>query len=122
MPMPQPVRPCIMTRAIQGADMDHGRFQWGILGTGHIAGVFAEGVTGSERGVLAAVGSRQASTAQAFAAKYKISKVHATYDALLADPSVQGIYNSLPNSMHHEWTIKALRAGKHVLCEKPLAT
>ncbi len=99
-----------------------GRFQWGILGTGHIAGVFAEGVIGSERGAPAAVGSRQAGTAQAFAATYKIPKVHATYDALLADPNVQGIYNSLPNSMHHEWTIKALRAGKHVLCEKPLAT
>jgi predicted dehydrogenase len=98
------------------------RFAWGILGTGHIAGVFAEGVIGSDRGTLAAVGSRLEKTAKDFAAKYHIPKSHGTYEALLADPDVQAIYNSLPNALHHEWTIKALHAGKHVLCEKPLAT
>jgi predicted dehydrogenase len=56
-----------------------------------------------------------------FARKFLIPVAHASYDALLTDPTVDAIYNSLPNSMHHEWTIKALKAGKHVLCEKPIS-
>lgn len=98
------------------------RLRWGILGTGNIAGQFADGVLKSaRRSVITAVGSRTESSARAFADPRNISASHATYDALLADPNVDAIYNSLPNSLHHEWTIKALRAGKHVLCEKPFA-
>ncbi|HEY4328219.1 MAG TPA: Gfo/Idh/MocA family oxidoreductase [Phycisphaerae bacterium] len=102
--------------------MSAAQLAWGILGAGKIAHQYADGLNASDRNTLVAVGSRQISTADAFAAKHQIPRTHGSYDALLADPAVQAIYISLPNSMHHEWTIKALRAGKHVLCEKPMAT
>ncbi len=91
------------------------------MGTGNIARQFAAGVNGSDRGVLAAVGSRTSQSAKAFATAYQISASHASYQALIQDPSFDALYISLPNTMHHEWTIKALRAGKHVLCEKPIS-
>jgi D-xylose 1-dehydrogenase (NADP+, D-xylono-1,5-lactone-forming) len=96
--------------------------RWGIMGTGNIAGQFCGGVRTSQRNVLQAVGSRAAASAQTFAANHKINTAVGSYAELVADPAVDAIYISLPNSMHHEWTIKALRAGKHVLCEKPMAT
>jgi predicted dehydrogenase len=96
------------------------QLRWGILGTGNIARQFADGVIKSgRRSVITAVGSRSTESAGAFAQPRRIAAAHGSYDALLADPSVDAVYNSLPNSLHHEWTIKALRAGKHVLCEKP---
>jgi predicted dehydrogenase len=98
------------------------RLRWGIIGTGNIARQFADGVKAAARSETVAVGSRQEASARDFAAARAIPAAYATYDALLADGSVQAVYNSLPNSMHYEWTIKALRAGKHVLCEKPFTT
>lgn len=95
--------------------------RWGILGTGNIANQFAADVRSAKRGRLAAVGSRTAEAANSFASRYEIPRAHGSYDALLADPEVDAIYLTLPNSMHHAWTIKALEAGKHVLCEKPMA-
>lgn len=95
--------------------------QFGILGTGNIAHQFAEGVAASRRCVICAVASRSDASAEAFAKALRIKKAHGSYDALLGDPDVEAVYISLPNSMHHEWTIKALKAGKHVLCEKPIA-
>ncbi|MGC4033190.1 MAG: Gfo/Idh/MocA family oxidoreductase [Tepidisphaeraceae bacterium] len=97
------------------------QIRWGILGTGNIARQFATGVRQSKTGVLAAVGSRTSESAIEFANRFGVARPHPTYEQLLADPDVDAIYVSLPNTMHHEWTIKALRAGKHVLCEKPLA-
>ena len=97
------------------------RLAWGILGTGRIAGQFAAGLNAAERCRPAAVGSRRSATGREFAGRHGIPAVHGAYDALLADQSVAAVYVSLPNGLHHEWTIKALRAGKHVLCEKPLA-
>src|SRR5687768_10040113 len=91
------------------------------MGTGNIAGQFCTGTTTSPRIQLASVGSRSMDAARAFAERFRIPHAHGSYDALLADRDVDAIYLSLPNSMHYEWTIKALRAGKHVLCEKPLA-
>jgi predicted dehydrogenase len=69
--------------------------------------------------VVAAVAARDVSRAQAFAARHGIARVHDSYEALLADPDIDAIYNPLPNGLHGKWTRAALAAGKHVLCEKP---
>ena len=95
--------------------------RWGFLGTGNIARQFAEGLAGAEDSRAVAVGSRRADSASGFSRTHGIERAHASYEALLGDTGVEAVYLSLPNSMHHEWTLKALRAGKHVLCEKPLA-
>jgi predicted dehydrogenase len=94
---------------------------WGILGPGRIAPRLVRAVGGSARGELIAVASRDAGRAAAFAASHGIPRTYASYDALLADPGVDVVYISLPNHLHAEWTVRALEAGKHVLCEKPLA-
>ena len=95
--------------------------RWGILGTGNIANQFAEGVAHARRSRAVAVGSRTQRNADDFAGKFDIPHSHGTYEALIGDDAIDAIYISLPNSLHCEWTIKALEAGKHVLCEKPLA-
>ncbi|MDB5326204.1 MAG: putative oxidoreductase, partial [Phycisphaerales bacterium] len=97
------------------------QIRWGILSTGNIARQFANGLRNSRTGQLQSVGSRSAESAEAFGQQFGAKSFAASYEALIADPNVDAVYNALPNSMHHEWTIKALRAGKHVLCEKPLA-
>jgi predicted dehydrogenase len=71
---------------------------------------------------VAAVAARDPARARAFAAKHGIAKVHEGYDALIDDPEIDAVYNPLPNGLHCDWSIRALRAGKHVLCEKPIAS
>jgi predicted dehydrogenase len=71
---------------------------------------------------IAAVAARDEARARAFAEKHGIPKVHLGYDALIDDPELDAVYNPLPNALHCEWTLRALRAGKHVLCEKPIAS
>ena len=71
---------------------------------------------------VTAVAARDTARAEKFAAKHGITRVHKDYDALLADDAIDAIYNPLPNGLHAEWTIRALEAGKHVLCEKPIAS
>jgi D-xylose 1-dehydrogenase (NADP+, D-xylono-1,5-lactone-forming) len=93
----------------------------GILGTARIARSFAQGVAPSKHVKIAAVASRELSKAQEFAGALGIPKAHGTYQALLADGSIDAIYNPLPNGLHAPWSIRALEAGKHVLCEKPLS-
>ena len=95
--------------------------RWGILGTGMIAAKFAADLPNTTRGELAAVGSRRQETAERFCSEHG-GTGHGSYDSLLEDDAVEAVYLSLPNGMHHEWTLKALAAGKHVLCEKPIAS
>jgi predicted dehydrogenase len=94
---------------------------WGLLSTANINRALIPPLRASKRNQLFAVASRTQESADKYAREWKIPRVHGSYAALLADPEVDVIYNSLPNRFHAEWTIKALEAGKHVLCEKPLA-
>jgi predicted dehydrogenase len=93
---------------------------WGILGTGRIAGVFAKQLSQSRTGKLAAVGSRSQAGADRFLAEFHAPRGYNTYDSLLADPQVQAVYIATPHPSHAEWCLKAAKAGKHILCEKPL--
>jgi predicted dehydrogenase len=93
----------------------------GILGCANIARQFVTAVQPSAAVHVAAAASRNADTAAAFAKSLGIPRHHGSYEALLADATIDVIYLPLPNSLHAEWAIKALEAGKHVLCEKPLA-
>ncbi len=95
---------------------------WGVLSTANI-GRWAvnPAIQASKNGELVAVASRDGERAAAFAVEHGIPRHHSSYEALIADPDVDALYIPLPNSMHREWTIRALEAGKHVLCEKPLA-
>lgn len=97
------------------------QLNWGLLSTARINQALIRPLTASKRTRLLAVASRSLSSAEAYAREWKIPRAHGSYEALLADPEVDVIYNPLPNHMHAEWTIKALQAGKHVLCEKPIA-
>jgi xylose dehydrogenase (NAD/NADP) len=97
------------------------KFKWGLLSTARINNSILGGMTHSERGEVAAVGSRDKARAEVYAAAKGLARAYGTYEELLADPDIQIIYNPLPNNLHQEWTLKALQAGKHVLCEKPFA-
>jgi predicted dehydrogenase len=94
--------------------------QIGVLGAARIAPVaLIKPAKENPDVVVAAVAARDASRAQAFAAKHGIGRVHESYEALLADPDLDAVYIPLPNGLHGRWTRAALDAGKHVLCEKP---
>ena len=94
---------------------------WGLLSTAHINRALITPLRASKRNKLLAVGSRRQKSADDYAREWKIPQAHGSYEALIDNPEVDVIYNSLPNHLHAEWTIKALKAGKHVLCEKPFA-
>ncbi len=94
---------------------------WGIIGTGRIASVFAGELPQSHTGHLLAVGSRTQEDADRFADIWHIPRRYSTYEQLLADADVQAVYISIPHPLHAEWAIKAAEAGKHILCEKPIA-
>ncbi|HEU4945584.1 MAG TPA: aldo/keto reductase [Kribbella sp.] len=97
------------------------KLRWGILGTGNIASRFAGQLPSSRTGELAAVGSRTPESAKEFGERFGIPNRHASYPELLADDTVDAVYIATPHPLHVEWVIKAAEAGKHVLCEKPLA-
>jgi D-xylose 1-dehydrogenase (NADP+, D-xylono-1,5-lactone-forming) len=101
--------------------MSNKTLNWGLLSTARINNALIPPLRASKRNSLLAVASRTQETANAYAKEKKISRAHGSYEDLLADPEIDVIYNSLPNRLHAEWTIKAVEAGKHVLCEKPLA-
>lgn len=94
---------------------------WGLLGTARINRSLIPPLRLSVRNNLFAVASRTQERADAYAAEWSIPKAHGSYEAMLADPDIDVIYIPLPNQLHAEWAIKAAKAGKHVLCEKPLA-
>jgi predicted dehydrogenase len=97
------------------------KLNWGILGAASIArSAVAPAIKASNNGVLAAVASRNADSAQRFADELGVAKTVESYEALLADPTIDVIYNPLPNALHAEWSKRAAEAGKAVLCEKPL--
>jgi len=95
--------------------------KWGILSTADINRKLLAGAAESADVEVVAVGSRDLARAQEFARTWEIDRAYGTYDALLADPDVEAVYIPLPNTMHSEWSIRALEAGKHVLCEKPFS-
>jgi D-xylose 1-dehydrogenase (NADP+, D-xylono-1,5-lactone-forming) len=93
---------------------------WGLLSTARINRLVLAGARASDRVAVIAVASRDGARAEAYAREHGIERAYGSYDALLADPEVEAVYISLPNALHVEWTLRALEAGKHVLCEKPL--
>jgi D-xylose 1-dehydrogenase (NADP+, D-xylono-1,5-lactone-forming) len=97
------------------------KLNWGFLSTAKINQKLMPAFRESKRNHLQAVASRTQDYADAYARQWKIPKAFGSYEALLSAPDIDVIYISLPNHLHAEWTIKALRAGKHVLCEKPFA-
>ena len=100
-----------MTRAVK----------WGLLSTADINGKLLAGAAESNEVEVVAVASRTAASAEEYARTWGIERAYGTYDELLADPDVEAVYIPLPNTMHSEWSIRALEAGKHVLCEKPFS-
>jgi predicted dehydrogenase len=95
--------------------------RWGIAATGGIAAAMCEALATLPDATITAVGSRTQQSADAFAARFGIPHAHGSYEALFADPDVDVVYVASPHSHHHQMTIAALEAGKHVLCEKAFA-
>ncbi|MBN1993096.1 MAG: Gfo/Idh/MocA family oxidoreductase [Anaerolineae bacterium] len=98
------------------------KIRWGILSTARINDALLDPIRQAKRSELAAVASRNLDKAKAYAQEKDIPKAYGSYEALLADPEIEVVYISLPNTFHQEWTVKAAEAGKHVLCEKPIVT
>jgi predicted dehydrogenase len=98
-----------------------GVLRWGVLSTARINRKVIPGIQRADRCDLVAIASRDDVRAAEAAARYDIPRTHGSYEALLADPDVDAVYIPLPNHLHREWSIAAAQAGKHVLCEKPLA-
>src|SRR5262249_47774155 len=94
---------------------------WGIISTAHINRLVIPGARESSRVDLIAVASRDQARADEYARKWDIERAYGSYEALLDDGGIEAVYMSLPNTMHLEWSIRPLEAGKHVLCERPLS-
>lgn len=94
--------------------------RWGLLGVARINRALIPPLRASSRSELVAIASRSLDRARRYAEQEQIPRAYGSYEAMLADPDIDVVYNPLPNSLHAEWTIKAALAGKHVLCEKPL--
>jgi xylose dehydrogenase (NAD/NADP) len=95
--------------------------RWGILSTARINRLVIPGAHASENVELVGVASRDGARAEEYAREWDISRAYDSYEALLADDEIEAVYISLPNNLHVEWSIRSVEAGKHVLCEKPLA-
>jgi predicted dehydrogenase len=97
------------------------RLRWGIISTAKIGGKVIPGIMKSKSSEVVAIASRDLGRAQAAAERLGIPRAYGSYEELLADPEVDAVYNPLPNHLHVELSLQAARAGKHVLCEKPMA-
>ncbi len=97
------------------------RVRWGLLSTANINRRIIPAIRMSERGELLAVASRNPERAQSYAEEWEIPQAFGSYEAMLESDNIDAVYISLPNHLHAEWTVRALRTGKHVLCEKPFA-
>jgi D-xylose 1-dehydrogenase (NADP+, D-xylono-1,5-lactone-forming) len=95
--------------------------RWGLLSTARINRLILEAAAETDEADVVAVASRDAGRAETYASEHGIPKAYGSYQALLEDPDVEAVYISLPNALHVEWTLRALKAGKHVLCEKPFS-
>jgi D-xylose 1-dehydrogenase (NADP+, D-xylono-1,5-lactone-forming) len=95
--------------------------KWGILSTAHINRLVIAGASKTPHVDLVGVASREQARADEYAAAWRIPRAYGSYDALLADPEIEAVYISVPNSLHIDWSVRSLEAGKHVLCEKPLS-
>ena len=95
--------------------------KWGIISTANINRLFLAGARRANGVEIAAVASRNRVKAEEYARENEIATAHGSYEDLLQDPQIEAVYISLPNSLHVEWSIRSLQAGKHVLCEKPLS-
>ena len=111
-----------MPRSWEKRDKDMA-IKWGVLGTAGIAqGCTIPGMQMAEGCELYAIAGRSETKVNEFKERFGFQKAYVGYDALLADKDVQAVYIPLPNHLHYEWVMKAIEAGKHVLCEKPLAS
>lgn len=98
------------------------KIKWGVMGTAYIfERDTARGMSLAENCELTAIAGRSMEKAEEFRKKYGLTRAYGSYEELLEDPEIEAVYIPLPNTLHYEWTIKALQHGKHVLCEKPLA-
>jgi len=97
------------------------KVKWGVLGTAGILGATAPGMKVAEHCEMYAIAGRNAEKVAKYQEQYGFEKGYLSYDELLADAEVEAVYIPLPNDLHYEWTLKALKSGKHVLCEKPIA-
>ena len=95
--------------------------RWGVLGAAGINAAMAPAIVAAGNAELTAIASRTAARAAAAASQYGAARAIEGYDALLADPGIDAVYIPLPNAFHHDWVLRAVAAGKHVLCEKPMA-
>jgi predicted dehydrogenase len=95
--------------------------RWGLLGTARINRSLIPAIRAGERSTLVAVASRDRARAEAYAREWEIPRAFGSYESLVADPGIDAVYVPLPNHLHVDWTVAAALAGKHVLCEKPIA-
>ena len=99
------------------------KVKWGVIGTAGIAkGCTIPGMQQAENCEMVAIAGRSLEKAEEFRKEFGFQKAYGSYEELLADPEIEAVYIALPNNLHAEWAMKAARAKKHVLCEKPLAT
>jgi predicted dehydrogenase len=98
------------------------KIRWGLLSTAWINEVIIDAIRNSARSELVAVASRDPERAKSYASKCNIPRAFGSYEEMLNDPGIDAVYISVPNTLHHEWTVKAADAGKHILCEKPITT